>query len=144
METPLINGPRYTDPETERQRHGGLDAEDAKAIAERGFSGYVEDLEAKKKEELRAKILQSMGLTEDMLDKMPASQRAEIEKLIAQEIQARMQGGSILNDSDKSPVSAQNLAAAAPSGMKPTGGLILDPTLFTGQNLPGREEDEKG
>ncbi|GAB6053234.1 hypothetical protein JCM17960_20540 [Magnetospira thiophila] len=142
MDLSLVSGPRYTDPETERQRHGGISSEDVSAITERGFQGYVEDLEAKKREELRAKILEAMGLTEESLNKMPAAQRADLEKQIAQEIQRRMQGGSVMNDTDKSPVSIQNQAVSTTTGLKPTASLILDPTLFSGQNLPGHREEE--
>jgi len=59
-------------------------------VRDKGFRQYVDDLEEKKKEDLRKKILAAMGLTEADLAKMPSEQRAEIEKMIKAEILKRM------------------------------------------------------
>tara|TARA_R110000772_G_scaffold73216_4_gene159733 strand:+ start:29895 stop:30416 length:522 start_codon:yes stop_codon:yes gene_type:complete len=67
-------------------------------IREHGFAAYAEKVEEQKKEELREKILNRMGLTEEDLEKMPAEQRATIEDLIAQEIQRRMQASAELEN----------------------------------------------
>jgi len=59
-------------------------------IREKGFVTYTQEIKEKKKEELRAKILGEMGLSEDALAKMSPDQRAEIEKMINAEILKRM------------------------------------------------------
>ena len=41
-------------------------------------------------EELREKILEAMGFNEDDLDNMPSSQREQIEKMVALEIQNQL------------------------------------------------------
>ena len=64
-------------------------------IREKGFRTYVDDLEKEKMEELRRKILASMGLTEEDLAKMPADQRAAIEKAISEEIQKRLAASNL-------------------------------------------------
>ncbi len=64
-------------------------------IREKGFRTYVDDLEKEKMEELRRKILASMGLTEEDLNKMSADQRAAIEKAISEEIQKRLAASNL-------------------------------------------------
>lgn len=59
-------------------------------IREKGFQAYAEELKEKKKEELRAKILGEMGLSEEDLQKMSPELRGQIEKMIAAEIVKRM------------------------------------------------------
>ena len=59
-------------------------------IRDKGFVAYAKEIEEKKKEELRAKILGEMGLSEDVLEKISPEQRAEIEKMINAEILKRM------------------------------------------------------
>jgi hypothetical protein len=67
-------------------------------IREHGFDAYAEKVEEQKKEELRERILSRMGLSEEDLEDMPAEQRADIEKLIAEEIQRRMQANAALEN----------------------------------------------
>lgn len=71
-------------------------------IREKGFMNYVKEMQAKKIEELREKILQSMGLTEEDLAQMDSEQRFAIEDMIAREIRERM-GGQAEGD-EKGPV----------------------------------------
>jgi len=59
-------------------------------IRDKGFAAYAKEIEEKKKEELRAKILGEMGLNEEVLEKMSPEQRAAIEKMISAEILKRM------------------------------------------------------
>jgi hypothetical protein len=59
-------------------------------IREGGFDTLATEIRAEKLEELREKILGTMGLSEEQLQEMPAEQRAAIEKLIAREIQQRL------------------------------------------------------
>lgn len=69
-------------------------------IREHGFAAYAEKVEEQKKEELRERILNRMGLSEEDLEDMPAEQRADIEDLIAQEIQRRMQANAELENDE--------------------------------------------
>jgi len=59
-------------------------------VRDKGFVAYAKEIEEKKKEELRAKILGEMGLNEEVLAKMSPEQRAAIEKMISAEILKRM------------------------------------------------------
>lgn len=72
----------------------GLPKTDLDIVREKGFTAYAKEVEERKREELREKILNRMGLSEEDLEKMPAEQRANIEDLIAQEIQRRMQANA--------------------------------------------------
>jgi len=65
-------------------------------IRDKGFVAYAEEIKEKKKEELRAKILDEMGLNEEVLAKMSPEQRAEIEKMISAEVLKRMTAESEL------------------------------------------------
>ena len=75
-------------------------------IREKGFSAFLEDLKEEQMKKLREEILRSMGLTEDDLEKMPGEQRAQIEKLIQQEIQERMAAKSEMNGENGTTVTA--------------------------------------
>lgn len=66
-------------------------------IREKGFQAFLKELEQKKMEDLRKKILGSMGLSEEDLQKMPAEQRAQIEKMVSQEIVKRMLANAQMN-----------------------------------------------
>ena len=76
----------------------GQPKSDLDIVREKGFTAYAKEVEERKREELREKILNRMGLSEEDLDKMPAEQRAAIEDLIAQEIQRRMQANAELEN----------------------------------------------
>ncbi len=52
-------------------------------IQDKGFRSYTDEIQAKKMEELREKILEAMCFNEDDLDNMPSSQREQIEKMVA-------------------------------------------------------------
>lgn len=66
-------------------------------IREKGFAAYVKEIRAKQMEELREKILEAMGLSEDELADMPAEQRNQIEEMIAEEIRRRMMASNTVN-----------------------------------------------
>ncbi|WP_033068692.1 hypothetical protein [Thalassospira australica] len=79
-------------------------------IREHGFTTYVKEIEERKIEELRAKILKSMGLDEETLAKMDAEDRQAIEKAIAETIEQRLNGNTLAEaelgaskDGDESP-----------------------------------------
>jgi len=66
-------------------------------IKEHGFTTYVKELEERKIEEMRRKILQSMGIDEESLAKMGATERQAIEKAIADAIEEKLNGASLAN-----------------------------------------------
>jgi len=66
-------------------------------IRENGFTTYVKEIEERKIEELRAKILKSMGLDEETLAKMDADDRQAIEKTIADAIEQQLNGNTLAN-----------------------------------------------
>ncbi|HEY9081362.1 hypothetical protein [Magnetovibrio sp.] len=76
-------------------------------IREKGFRTYAEEMEEKKKEELRQKILSEMGLNEESLAKMSPEQRAQIEDMINAEIVKRMAAEAELKRMEKGLPSLQ-------------------------------------
>ena len=75
---------------------------DIERIREIGMSAYVEEEKAKKIKEIRESILKTMGLTEEMLAKLPPEQREQIEKIIELEIQKQLAtGDAVENDKKK-------------------------------------------
>lgn len=125
---------------------------DVEIIRDKGFRAYAEEVEKRKMEEMREKILNMMGFSEEDLDKMPAEQRAAIEDLIAQEIQRRMQANAELDD-DNSTLSGMSETArniADPGNTGSAGSVMLAvmearDALENGglsrSNLPGDAED---
>jgi len=87
-------------------------------VRDKGFRQYVDDLEEKKKEDLRKKILAAMGLTEADLAKMPSEQRAEIEKMIKAEILKRMTAETELKRLEKGlPIDQMGIAQIDNAGV---------------------------
>lgn len=86
-----------------------------------GFGAYTDEIQARKMEELREKILASMGLTEGDLENMSPEQQGQIEKMIAMEIQARLAAEDALDEDSASPVddatAVANQLRAAPNGL---------------------------
>lgn len=60
-------------------------------ILEKGFRAWAEEEQEKKLEELRKKILEKMGLSEEDLSNMSPEQRAAIEDIVAAEIRKRLE-----------------------------------------------------
>ncbi len=81
-------------------------SDDVNTLKKEGFTGFFKKIQEEKMKELREKILEEMGLTEETLAKMPPEQRATIEKMIAKEIAMRMSAESALED-DKETDSIQ-------------------------------------
>lgn len=84
----------------------GKDRKDEKAepsvvdiIREKGFMAYVEELHAEKLRELREKILEAMGLSEEEFQAMPAEQRNLVEDIVAREMARRLGALSLETDS---------------------------------------------
>ncbi len=67
-------------------------------IHEKGFRTYADDLNKKKLEEMRKKILESMGLTEEALKKLSPEGQASIEKMITEEIRKRLTAEAALDN----------------------------------------------
>ncbi len=78
-------------------------------IQEHGFRAYAVEVHDRKVAEMREKILESMGLDEEKLAKMPAEQRMAIEGAIDDEIKKRMAAASVIN-------SQSDEASAKPTG----------------------------
>ncbi len=91
-ETPLDNDPMDNGPMDDRL------SDDVNTLKKEGFTGFFKKIQEEKMKELREKILEEMGLTEEDLAKMPPEQRATIEKMIAKEISMRMSAESALED----------------------------------------------
>ncbi len=64
-------------------------------IREHGFTTYVKEIEERKIEEMREKILRSMGLDEETLAEMDAEDRQAIEKAISDAIEQRLNGQTL-------------------------------------------------
>lgn len=97
-------------------------------IQDKGFRTYTDELQAKKMEELREKILQAMGFSEEDLDNMPSSQREHIEKMVALEIQKRLSAeNAIEQNAGQGAVQSGDIAAqlrTAPNGLG-TGAILM-------------------
>ncbi len=104
-------------------------------IHEKGFRTYADDLNKKKLEEMRKKILESMGLTEEALKKLSPDGQASIEKMIAEEIRKRLTAEAALDNpgGSKADAKTQGLpdpanetleAQTAPNGFGPGFTLI--------------------
>ena len=113
-------------------------------IKEVGFRTYVEELEKEKLEELRKEILQAMGYSEADLEKMSAGQRAQIEKLVDEEIRRRLAANSLANkgeaDDPGVPGFGRETKLAASVDISQRLGLAL---LDTGSQLIGQEEPDQ-
>lgn len=111
-------------------------------IQDKGFRSYTDELQAKKMEELREKILEAMGFNEDDLENMPSSQREQIEKMVALEIQKRLSAENAIEQNagqDAGP--SGDLAAqlrSVPNGLG-SGALLMQEL----ENLP-EPKDETG
>ncbi len=72
-------------------------------IRENGFRAYAVEVHERKVQELREKILESMGLNEETLSELPAEQRMAIEKLVDEEVKKRMAAASVMNGEGAKP-----------------------------------------
>lgn len=111
-------------------------------IQDKGFRSYTDELQAKKMEELREKILEAMGFNEDDLENMPSSQREQIEKMVALEIQKRLSAeNSLEQNAEQNAVQPGDIAtqlSAAPNGLG-TGVLLMQEL----EHIP-KPKDETG
>lgn len=70
-------------------------------IREKGFVAFVDDLQEEKLKELRKKILEAMGYSEEDLSAMSPEQRAQVEKIVDNEIIKRMAASAALKSQGK-------------------------------------------
>jgi len=77
-------------------------------VRDKGLGTYVDELKEKKKEELRQKILTEMGLSEEALANMSPEQRAQIEKMVNEEVRKRMTAEAELNKNEQDPYGLVN------------------------------------
>lgn len=154
-QAPSPTEPKTNAPEKAKQ-HGDEEPSVIDRIREAGgFQAFVANLEKEKIAEMRAKILESMGLSEEQLEDMTPEARAEIEDMIAREIQARLAGEKAMEgDGTMSPLEATMVQPATETGPQGTGfGALLalqeaemraeGAPLQTRQNLPGHPDDEE-
>lgn len=91
-----------------------------KDILDQGFRAYTDNIRVEKLEELREKILEAMGLTEEELEKLPASQRDQIERMVALEIQQRLTAEDALTDTPEEKAATTGISEqvlATPNGL---------------------------
>ncbi|MEQ8319749.1 MAG: hypothetical protein RH946_05750 [Rhodospirillales bacterium] len=115
-------------------------------IRDKGFGSYTEELRAKKLEELREKILASMGLSEDDLENMSPEQRNNIEKMVALEIQKRLAAEVALEEGNTAHLSSPDALAdqvrSAPNNLGT--GLLLMQQLDTETETAPKKEEQTG
>lgn len=115
-------------------------------IMDKGFGDYAEEIQVKKMEELREKILASMGLSETDLENMPPDQRMRIEKMVALEMQKRVAAEAALENDDPATaftpegLSAQN--RATPNGLST--GVLLMQAMDAEAETTAHKDDETG
>lgn len=105
-----LNAPSSDEPAWKQAFKATLDE-----IHEKGFRGYAEDLNKRKLEEMRKKILESMGLSEEALKKLSPEGQASIEKMITEEIRKRLTAEAALDNpgTTKADSKAQGFADPA-------------------------------
>lgn len=115
-------------------------------IRDKGFSGYADEIHARKMEELREKILASMGLSESDLENMTPEQRNQIEKMVALEIQKRLSAEEALDEdanvNANNPDGLTDQIRTAPNGLGL--GLVLMQEVDPESTLPPKDKDRDG
>ncbi len=113
-------------------------------ILDKGFSAYAEEINEKKLEELREKILEAMGYSEEDLENMPAEQRQQIEKLVALEIQKRLSAEKALASDENlsEPGGIADQIRAAPNGLGAAFVMLEAMEGNTSDGAPGKYDRE--
>jgi len=92
--------------------------ENGNTLEKKDYTGFFKKIQEEKMKELREKILEEMGLTEESLSKMPSEQRSALEKIIAREINQRMSAESALEeDKETDSIKKRLFLAELDSGM---------------------------
>lgn len=98
--------------QTAQKSKAALQADETvKRVKEIGLRQWAEEENQRKIDEMREKILQSMGLTEADLQGMSADRRASIERMIQDEIQQKLAATAEMNGS-KSDKTGNSLGTA--------------------------------
>lgn len=138
-----LNAPSSDEPAWKQAFKATLDE-----IQEKGFRGYAEDLNKRKLEEMRKKILESMGLSEEALKKLSPEGQASIEKMITEEIRKRLTAEAALDNPGsakadaKAALAGESLEAqTAPNGFGPGFTLIqaMESRAESDPNNPQKE-----
>lgn len=101
-------------------------------ILQSGFQKFVADIEAEKIAKLREKLLNAMGLNEEMLANMSPDQRKIIEDLIAEEIKHRMEAAQKMNGHEPHPVGAVPSSGISDIDTASDGVTAVKPGMNTG------------
>lgn len=112
-------------------------------ILDKGFGAYAEEIRVEKMEELREKILESMGYNEEDLENMPPEQRQQIEKMVALEIQKRLAAEKAL-EKDGNLAEADGIAnqvRSAPNGLGTA--VVLMEAFDAQEGQPQSSEDKR-
>ncbi|HEC14132.1 MAG TPA: hypothetical protein ENI72_00095 [Rhodospirillales bacterium] len=125
--------------------------EDIDFIREHGVRAYAEEIQQRKKEELREKLLKKMGLTEEDLANMSSDQRMVIEEMIAREIRQRLAAESLDNQGSEDGSPKGNQAGVGDIGFTkqmPAQVLVGSPGSFVALTInemtdPSRAIDDR-
>ncbi|MFT5488220.1 MAG: hypothetical protein ACI9JL_000568 [Paracoccaceae bacterium] len=131
--------------------------DDIAFIRKNGFQAYLERNHERKLEEMREQILIGMGLNEEMLAAMPAEQRGLIEKMIAEEIQARLAAEAEFNRGSEqsknaaagqgenalTPAPAPTVFLDSPGRMQAMVGFSIVDAVANPDNLAGKDDDRQ-
>jgi len=120
-------------------------AEAVDYIHEHGMRAFIEETHARKMEVLREKILEAMGLTEEMLEQMPADQRQAVENIIAMEVQKRMAAESVTNGNSKqtdNAIGQMGVGNVGPSNLLAAQTLAGDPGSLVGMMISQQNQTE--
>ena len=118
-------------------------SDDIEFIREHGMKAYVEETHARKMEELREKILEAMGLSEEMLEQMPADKRQAIEKIVAMEVQKRMAAESLTNGSSEqtdASTGQKGVGNVGPFNLLAAQALAGDPGSLVGMMISQQDQ----
>ena len=119
--------------------------DDLDYIREHGMRAYAEEVHKQKIEELREKLLEAMGLSEEALDEMPADQRMAIEEMISQEIQKRLAADSLTNGGsgpDGKDITSASVGDIDPGNLLGAQILAGDPGTLVGLVISEAAQDQ--
>jgi len=118
--------------------------DDIDYIRKYGMRAYAEEVHKQKLEELREKILEAMGLTEEALSEMPADLRLTIEKMVSEEIQKRVAADSVVNggpESEGQPTHQEGVGGIDPENITVAQVVAGDPGSAIGLAISEAEHD---
>ncbi len=122
-------------------RDSGADKSAMDFIREHGMRAYAEEVQRQKLEELREKILEAMGLTEEDLAQLPADRRGQIEQMIADQIRQQLAANAVIN-SEEDAGSGTTVAQALAAGPAFSTGAVLMDALEASRAAIAEKPDE--